>query len=589
MPNSKIYLLNCNITSDNKNQVDFASLTSQTSFWTSKASSDMTAAGLSTMYNLNYTWTPRSNTVQIGTNINNLFTFNYCMILNNFNNKEKWFYYFINSKTYINDNVTELYLAIDVFQTYMFDYSIRPSMVIREHCNIEDDTYLKNLIDEPVEFDTEQFVPDAIKLLNDFTPYCVVMGVNGAINTDSLVIQDIDAAPAPPLSPIFPEVPDTTSYTTLQNDVSGLSYYIFDIGFIGGVKPLFDILEKNASALDRIISLVAVPRYMFNIPSTPPTFPNTTGTYYGAKFWGLIRDIPSYRSMASHNINMYLSPEELNIPSPLGVNYIPKNKKLLHAPFYQLCVKSFTGQTQKFDFAHLNPTNQSFIIDAFGVNGGYAVLYPKQYYSLNATSERDSIMSLYGLNVSSSYQIPITHDSFNAYMQTQFAADITNIALGAITGGILGSGGKSALAGALKGGSGLPQNFLNTAKGNGAHNVTNTSAFAPMGLNTPVYIFYIECITYESAVTLDEYFELYGYATKRLKIPNTNNRPYWNYVEVENIHLVANTNNIPQAHINELKAIYQNGVTIWHDYNEMFDYSNNNHSTTALQERQNNV
>ena len=589
MPNSKIYLLNCNITSDNKNQVDFASLTAQTSFWTSKASSDMTAAGLSTMYNLNYTWTPRSNTVQIGTNINNLFTFNYCMILNNFNNKEKWFYYFINSKTYINDNVTELYLAIDVFQTYMFDYSIKPSMVIREHCNIEDDTYLNNLIDEPVEFDTEQFVPIAIKLLNDFTPYCVVMGVNGAINTDSLVIQDIGEAPSPPLSPVFPDVPDTTSYTTLQNDVSGLSYYIFDMGFIGGVKPLFDILEKNASALDRIISLVAVPRYMFNIPSTPPTFPNTTGTYYGAKFWGLIRDIPSYRSMASHNVNMALDPETLNIPSPSGANYIPKNKKLLHAPFYQLCVKSFTGQTQKFDFAHLNATNQTFIINAFGVNGGYAVLYPQQYYSLNATSDRDSIMSLYGLNVSSSYQIPITHDSFNAYMQTQFAADITNIALGAITGGILGSGGKSALAGALKGGSGLPQNFLNTAKGNGAHNVTNTSAFAPMGLNTPVYIFYIECITYESAVTLDEYFELYGYATKRLKIPNTNNRPYWNYVEVENIHLVANTNNIPQAHINELKAIYQNGVTIWHDYNEMFDYSNNNHSTTALQERQNNV
>lgn len=57
-----------------------------------------------------------------------------------FNNGYKDMYAFIIAKNYINDEVTELEIEIDVIQTFMFDIDIKKSFVERKNCNISEIT-----------------------------------------------------------------------------------------------------------------------------------------------------------------------------------------------------------------------------------------------------------------------------------------------------------------------------------------------------------------------------------------------------------------------------------------------------------------
>jgi len=57
-----------------------------------------------------------------------------------FNNGYKDMYAFIISKNYINDEVTELEIEIDVFQTFMFDITLKNSFVERKKCTIDEIT-----------------------------------------------------------------------------------------------------------------------------------------------------------------------------------------------------------------------------------------------------------------------------------------------------------------------------------------------------------------------------------------------------------------------------------------------------------------
>lgn len=77
------------------------------------------------------------------------------------------------------------------------------------------------------------------------------------------------------------------------------------------------------------------------------------------------------------------------------------------------------------------------------------------------------------------------------------------------------------------------------------------------------------------AQRIDKYFDMYGYLTNTVKIPYTNNRSKWNYIKTININIVSGA---PQEDIELLKAIYNTGVTIWHDPNTFGDYSQNNRS-----------
>lgn len=78
------------------------------------------------------------------------------------------------------------------------------------------------------------------------------------------------------------------------------------------------------------------------------------------------------------------------------------------------------------------------------------------------------------------------------------------------------------------------------------------------------------------AQRIDQYFDMYGYKTNKLKIPNINNRPNWNYVKTAGINLLGD---IPEADLQRIKSLFNEGITLWHNATTFLDYSQNNRTT----------
>lgn len=75
------------------------------------------------------------------------------------------------------------------------------------------------------------------------------------------------------------------------------------------------------------------------------------------------------------------------------------------------------------------------------------------------------------------------------------------------------------------------------------------------------------------AERIDKFFDMYGYLTNTVKIPNLNNRPNWNYVKTIGLNVIAD---IPQLDLQEIKYMFDNGITLWHNTATFLDYSQNN-------------
>ena len=75
------------------------------------------------------------------------------------------------------------------------------------------------------------------------------------------------------------------------------------------------------------------------------------------------------------------------------------------------------------------------------------------------------------------------------------------------------------------------------------------------------------------AERIDKYFDMFGYLTNNLKLPNLNNRPSWNYVKTIGANILGS---IPQLDLLEIKEMFDNGITLWHNPSTFLDYTQNN-------------
>ena len=91
--------------------------------------------------------------------------------------------------------------------------------------------------------------------------------------------------------------------------------------------------------------------------------------------------------------------------------------------------------------------------------------------------------------------------------------------------------------------------------------------------NNNNFKFYRMSVRKEYAQIIDEYFSMYGYSINRVKIPNITGRRYWNYVKTINCNCVGE---IPNNDLNLIRKMFDNGITLWHNPNTMYDYSLSN-------------
>lgn len=84
-----------------------------------------------------------------------------------------------------------------------------------------------------------------------------------------------------------------------------------------------------------------------------------------------------------------------------------------------------------------------------------------------------------------------------------------------------------------------------------------------------------KCIRREYAQMIDDYFEKYGYAIRRLEIPNVTSRPHWTYVKTTGCNIVGN---LSAQDIVTIQGIYDNGITTWKSLSEVYNYDLDNHA-----------
>ena len=80
-------------------------------------------------------------------------------------------------------------------------------------------------------------------------------------------------------------------------------------------------------------------------------------------------------------------------------------------------------------------------------------------------------------------------------------------------------------------------------------------------------------MNYKMAQQIDEFFDLFGYQTNEVKIPNRNVRPHWNYVKTIDCQINAS---FPYEYELKINSIYNNGIRFWNNPSEVGNYSLDN-------------
>jgi len=421
----------------------------------------------------------------------------------------KWIYGFITNIEYVNDSTSNITFVIDVMQTWYFNYTLLPSFVEREHSLT--DNIGDNLVPDNLELGEYKYTD--LGLTSLFSLYQIVIASTFDKNFED-------------------------SVGGLYGGVySGLSYNVFSSYELAN-DFITEATEKNLS--DGIVSIFML----------PIAFCVDTETV-GPELYNIDRD--------KHIDNID--------------GYVPKNKKLFTHPYNTLYVTNNEGGAANFPFEYFSTSNCQFNLSGAMCCTPECMIVPLNYKGvLKNYNEK--------LTIGNFPQCAYAIDTFKAFVAqnsnrlmfeggTALAQTVAGGAVMYATGGALGSGmtlggiekvgslvatvaDKSTLPPQARGGNSSIINMANQIKG---------------------FQFYYANVRAEFARIIDEYWNVYGYPSHRVKIPNISNRPHWNYVKLVEANIKGNC---PSDDLAKIKDIYNKGITFWKNGNEVGNYALDN-------------
>ncbi len=540
-PNSRIRLINAPIEIDYNNELTFNNATAQANYFLSLPYVEMDEAS----------YQRKEGYVRFNKGYDELLGYTYCMYQNT-DYSNKWFYAFIDRIEYVNDETTFVYISTDVYQTWMFDYEMKASLVEREH--VEDDTIGLHTIPEGLE--TGDYIIQAEQAQADIVGEPVYV-IASSLNLDS--------------------TPDPVSgfdigYTDVVSGVySGLQYWWTD-----NHTDLADkILEVDrAGQADKIYSVFACPKMALSATDRVDIGPNH-GIYFTEQLQSV--DFPKI-----------IRPNFLGTTA-VTEQYIPKNGKMLTWPYIFLNVDNSAGSTMNIKFEDVSGIEENGLtpICYLAITPSCSIKMTFPYYkTINTVSDtltgpkypQFSWNSDAFLNWMSQQSINLWSDAVGLGITAgmDVAGGIYNV--GGVRSGFItsesqlmnqGPGVGSALAGAFD----LVKNVMNHKRDSGNVRGNTNSADVLFAMGALKFHFYIFTIKKEYAQMIDNYFSMYGYRVNELKIPNLHSRVNWNYIKTVNVNLIGD---IPQEDLEQLKRMFNRGVTLWHNPSTFLDYSQDN-------------
>lgn len=571
-PNSDVVLCRgVPIESDYRHTLYFDSVAAQNNYFFSKA--------FKQFHNVSYQ-RERRNYITLEIPTTQVYACNYLMFKNT-SYGEKWFFAFVDSVEYVNDNVTEIHYELDMMQTWMFEYTLMQCMVEREHSvtdKIFENTKPENIGYGELMCGVSQNLLSSHGLLGEYA--CVIT---------------------------------SKPYSSGDIPIKLYSQFCPVYGYIGRAEDMNVIVQDfvRAGWQDAVLSVTVGNKLMaqgadethFDMPKQVPKedfkfvcYGVTSGNYEGE--------------------------EQFKDQLPNG--YKPRNKKLFGYPYNQLWISNNQGTVNEYRYEDFKIDKDGFFhmeVAASGISSPECVLYPLDYRGVAKYYDHALVLTGYPT-------VPWIGDTYKAYMAmnrnqienavfTQGANGVMNTVSaflgGAMTvnnaadmlqaakadasnagttvskttktglrqqamGGIfsaIGTAGTSVVdfmtsvwqvEAKLKDVSNIPPNVGGLS---GAGSVTNA-------LSRFDYSTYYMCVKPEYAEIVDKFFDMFGYNTCTVKVPNTHSRPHWNYVKTIGCEIQGF---LPQEAANIIKAVYDRGVTFWKNGDEVGNYTLDNSPT----------
>ena len=554
-PQTDVYLLKVPLEIDDMNQLTFANATAQYNYFSSlpKLTVD------------NFTYQRKDGILRFPGSFDSLLNYNYVMYRNDaYSNK--WFYAFITGMEYLNDNVTAISIKTDTWQTYQFELNFKPVLVDREHTN--NDTVGANTLPEGLELG--EFVCNG-----EVTNF----GVNISGVGDWVIVVDVSMVENPGDNQTLGVTSGNVTGQYVNSTPSGLYHLILGVNqsVVVSARSIINLYDE-AGLSDAIQNVYLLPRDLVGeVEAITLTTQGSAPQPYQSVGVHMPKNSTGVTALGTFSYN-----------KPTSIRgFVPKNNKLFCYPYNYLNVSNNAGTTQPYHYEDFSGT-PSFKVEGVFVASGSTKAIPQNYKNISA-SENAYEYSVNGAKyptcawVTDAYTNWLTQNAINMEHQWNKAIigggveAIQNTAsIGLSTGNAVG-GGIAALGmyGANLIGTALEQHRAKSAanlvpdqaRGNvNAGDITwskwkSQFTFIPMSVKPEV------------ARCIDEFFSQFGYKCNRVKVPNITGRRNWNYVKTVGCYIDAD---IPQEDLQEIKSMFDRGITLWHNPATFADYSQNN-------------
>jgi len=520
--------------------------------------------------------------ISVNAPIDLLLETNYLMFQNTHYNS-KWFYAFVTKLERKNQNVTFVYFELDVLQTWLKNYTFKPSFVVREHTPLwnADGSPVINTVDEGLNYGLEY---DDV-YVNHYVPN------NGVKFIVIVAKQQIHGSSKDKHIASYNGIAQPLSYYVLPIflDGEGLIWLKDDGDEIAMSEPekLFSKIYEDDKATGNISAIyltnsIGCP---FTISGGGESFTRIKFTEKDQKFEGAeigtdvsclyVKDLKRYMTETFDLGNKYA-----NLPSY-------KESKLYMYPYTVLTLDDFKGNRTDYKLENIQDSN--LLLNMKGSIGlSNKVSYGLQKYNDKATMTNHQD-NQYAIIDSNPQDIPVITDLLAAYLQgnknsieNQKNSIMFNGGMGMVQSAVGAAGGIASSKNPISMGVNAVSGVADVVKGAGntvlqlqsleakQQDIRNMpNQITKQGSNTAYdYGHRYDGVTFikktlkpEYRRKLEHFFNMFGYKVNEVKIPNFHTRQNWNYVQTTSCNIVGDFNN---EDLNELKAVFDNGITLWH-------------------------
>lgn len=593
-----------------QHQIDFKTPSEQQTYWESKVKYRL----------LDYTYIRRERrSIKVNKSFDELEGINYLIYQAHSADGTKLYYCFVTDRAYINDTTTAIYFEVDVFQTFMFDYTFKPTYISQAHVDRWDANHFPKYskTEEGLAYGSEYVTESAYKIKPNtktkhgfYLVYCVSHTVEEGASPEATVNV---TAPIPYCIYVLPNIEDATALnvntaltkrvTVTYTDSDGASY-------TNQVSTLATFQAKMAnSAIGQYVKQIV---YVPYLPFKYTVGADNSGILHVTLLegvWGVskVEGIPLLKIRGVDNSKLSRVLAETDIFTGLE-SAIPTDEmwaalkanprtterdrryesKLLCYPYRYNLLTDWVSTPAVIKNEYI--AGDKITIKerlSFGFN------FPRRYYIDNYRKD------LEGREASITQVIPheqaIISDAYYSYMlenKNQISANLANAqySLNASVGVGLMNTAVSAASGFVSGGgagaamnaiSGLTSvagtaitgatNINNMMRSENAKQqdiravpdtIVNSNDCGMVITDDTKYItWYRKVICCEFQEMLAQYWHMFGYKVNRMETPNLRSRVRYNYIKTIGANIEGA---MESGYLAALKAIFDNGLTIWH-------------------------